>query len=858
MNKQIWLAGLIGCAAVAAGAADIAMIGTDGLNTTSFNTGNKWADGQPPVAGNTYRTAGNSLRTPPDAAGTTNVYLFAGNRLTLDGGGIGWKSFGAVIIDDLVCDGGSLSASSDFCFGRLYGGLKINTGKLLTISASENNPRGFNIYSTISGMGNIQLQMNQVTSLKQTFFYGTNTGFTGKIQLRGKGKFGVTAEEGLGGNPASFAANQLEFNGTTLIATNSLTLNDSRRGLLLNNTLNAGSQIYPGGVFEVTGSSTATVACVISGAGPLTKRGSGTLVLATNDTYTGVTTVEAGTLLLPAGASLASQTLVVTGATAVVSGEGTLGNVILSAGGRLAAGKGGWDLQSLDVRNTSEVTFAIDLSEAVSTVPLIRISGALTKSAYQVFQLVVSANAAVEVPYQVLSAPNLGDFADHDFCLSPPWIGELALTNAGSGVVLQFTPTPPGKIQFKTASDAYNTTGFTTTNWTDGLAPSGGNTYVSRSYELRTPPSGNNTFPGKRLIFDGQNVSLKGRGTATIEELTLMNNASFGMTEPVASTLDGCIRLHPVLDAGRTYSLLVNGWSNLRSLFLLSDLSGYGSIILKTVGDPSAGVALHILAGSNTNYFGRLRVEGNTNFWLRVTDESSIGGVPPAFRADQLIFNGGGLSVTNDVILDDASRGITLLADGGTASTSADAGAFPPGTPTADRRYEGGCSMRAEGAAVLTVNCPITGPGTLIKNGAGRLVLGGANSYTGLTQIIAGQLEPVSVHALGSGPVLIEADGRLLRRYPGPALPDGVELGGALTFKEGSAVRIELDAGEPMPGNFTLPLFLLAEGQSIDPATVPVEHALPNCAATVTTSLAGSHVLVSATLRFYGTLLMLR
>ena len=50
------------------------------------------------------------------------------------------------------------------------------------------------------------------------------------------------------------------------------------RGITLNNTLNAGSQIYPGGGFEVTGANTATVACVIAGAGPFTKRGTGTLV----------------------------------------------------------------------------------------------------------------------------------------------------------------------------------------------------------------------------------------------------------------------------------------------------------------------------------------------------------------------------------------------------------------------------------------------------------------------------------------------------------------------------------------------------------------------------------------------------
>jgi autotransporter-associated beta strand protein len=222
-------------------------------------------------------------------------HLFAGDRLTISGGGsLSWKSLGSLTITNLVLDGGSIGHALDHQTGRLFGNLTVNSAS--SISANEDNVRIFMIYSTISGSGNLTIAMNQTNWLKQTSFLADNSGYTGKLTLRGRGKFGVCAEEGLGGNPAAFAANQITFEGTTFIATNSFTLDDPNRGITLNNTLNAGSYIYPGGVFEVNNAATVTAACVISGAGPFTKRGNGMLVLATNNTYTGQTEIVAGTL----------------------------------------------------------------------------------------------------------------------------------------------------------------------------------------------------------------------------------------------------------------------------------------------------------------------------------------------------------------------------------------------------------------------------------------------------------------------------------------------------------------------------------------------------------------------------------
>jgi autotransporter-associated beta strand protein len=245
---------------------------------------------------------------------------------------------------------------------------------------------------------------------------------------------------------------------------------------------------------------------------------------------------------------------------------------------------------------------------------------------------------------------------------------------------------------------------------------------------------------------------------------------------------------------------------------------------------------------------------------VRVVSEEKLGANPPLFRADQLSFNGGGVSVTNDVTLDDGNRGITLLATGGTASTTTDAGGFTNNTPVEVRRYEGGCTLRPESNTVtLTVTCPITGAGTLIKKGDGTLVLGGANTYTGQTLVVSGTLEPASATALGTGPVLLKPAGRLLRRYPGAALPNGVALGSTLAFEPGSAVAVEFTEGYSVSGNVTVPLFTMPTGVALDPASVPVVHGLANYKSTVVTSDAGGgRTLFSVQLAFQGSVMMLK
>ncbi|MGR3910570.1 autotransporter outer membrane beta-barrel domain-containing protein [Burkholderia sp. SR8] len=133
---------------------------------------------------------------------------------------------------------------------------------------------------TISGSGTV----NQVGT-GTTVLTGNNT-YTGGTAING-GTLQVAADTSLGD-----ASGTLSFNGGTLQNAASFA---SARAI----TLNAG-----GGTFQTTGKLTLTG--TIGGAGALTKTDSGTLLLGANNTYTGGTTISAGTLQLGSGGTSGS------------------------------------------------------------------------------------------------------------------------------------------------------------------------------------------------------------------------------------------------------------------------------------------------------------------------------------------------------------------------------------------------------------------------------------------------------------------------------------------------------------------------------------------------------------------------
>ena len=131
------------------------------------------------------------------------------------------------------------------------------------------------------------------------------------------------------------------------------------------------------------------------------------------------------------------------------------------------------------------------------------------------------------------------------------------------------------------------------------------------------------------------------------------------------------------------------------------------------------GAGMLTLSGANT-YTGATTISGGI---LSISADNNLGTAPGAPTASDLTLNGGTLQTTANMTLN-SNRGVTLGASGGTLDVNP--------------------------SATLTYGGIIAGSGSLTKTDSGTLVLSGANTYTGATNINAGILNIQSAGALGT------------------------------------------------------------------------------------------------------------
>lgn len=175
--------------------------------------------------------------------------------------------------------------------------LSSSAGQFLTTLAGLvfNGSGNVTIQSLLSGAGTLTQSGTGTTTLT-----AANT-FTGGTKIT-SGTLRLSDEASLGTAPAVFTANHLLLDGinATFNAVASFFIDDLNRGI----TLGTG-----GGSFKIEPATSLTLATPITGPGALRKLGGGTLILTGANTYTGLTTVDAGTLELnrPGGTAVAGD-----------------------------------------------------------------------------------------------------------------------------------------------------------------------------------------------------------------------------------------------------------------------------------------------------------------------------------------------------------------------------------------------------------------------------------------------------------------------------------------------------------------------------------------------------------------------
>ncbi|EAT59359.1 autotransporter-associated beta strand repeat-containing protein [Chlorobium ferrooxidans] len=631
-----------------------------------------------------------------------------------------------------------------------------NAGTNLTVTGNSG--------SSISTGGLTKLGSGTLTMSGSNNYSGLTTISEGTMKLGTQGSSVSSTPLGnMGGGTVVLAGATLDLNGFTLSSSEALTLNGTGvggAGALINSsgtaatyggliTLGSSSTIVSNGSIILsntgtitgagfgltlggTGSASSLAGIIGTGAGSLSKEGSGTWSLSGTNTYSGSTTITAGTLKLDGSGTLGSgsyaSNILNSGAFVVNSSSAQTLSGIVSGTGTLT--KSGTGTLTLSGTNTydggttiSTGTLIASNAQALGTAGTLTMAGSTTLSATENLNLgtrgvTLTGSSTLNVAEtKTLTAG--GVITDGD--------GSFGLTKSGSG-----TLTLSG-----------------TNTYDGGTTISAGTLIASNAQALGT--AGSLTMAGSTTLSATENLNLGTRG------VTLTGSSTLNVAETKTLTAGGVIT------------------------------DGDGSF-----GLTKSGAGTLTLSGTNT-YDGGTTVSGGV---LSIGEDRNLGNAPGLLTSNSLKINAGTLATRNSFTLNtlrgitltgagtlDTATGTTLtyggvITDGGssfgltksgagtltlsgtntyTGGTTVSTGTLSIGAGGASGSISDTGTLSNSGAVVFnrsddfTYSGKISGAGSLTKSGNGTLTLSGTTSdYTGAVTVSVGTLKLGHVSALGT------------------------------------------------------------------------------------------------------------
>jgi autotransporter-associated beta strand protein len=727
----------------------------------------------------------NNLTLAGDLSGNGKLIKQGNGSLTL--GGTNTYSDGTQVVAGTLY-GTTLS---------LPGDIEVDSGARLEFSQNFDGSYGAN-GEVLSGSGTLAKSGTGVLTLVDG-----NT-FTGLVDILG----GTLLTSG---DTVISDASQVNVDGAATLAIGGTETLANLTGTGAVNLVDAGlSNLSLGAASGIS-----TFAGTINGVGTLNKVGANTLILTGTSGLTGPVNIQAGTLQVD-GSLDHGPVSVLSGAT--LTGVGVVeGPVTVADGATLAADqtRGTLSVGDLTLNNASNVNMTLGAATAGSLVDVtgnLTLDGQLTITdaggmGLGVYNLFTYTGALTDNGLNFNSVPPL--LSSSFYGLQTGFANQVNLVVQSSPNQVLFwngsNNNPNGVISggsgtWGTDTNWTDITGNTGYTWADTFAVFGGATGTPATPNL-VSVDGNQGFIGMQFLTDGYVLNAAPGGGS----LTASNGATgttdvrvnTGATAVINADIDGTGKLNK-LDGG---TLILGGDNSYTGGTRLA-----GGVVVvdadNRLGDASGGLEFNggTLQVVGTGYTGTTRAIAfnGAGATLDIVDANNT------FALAQVITGTGGLTKLGNGTLEldaantyagnttlgagtlslgnvDALSSGTLIVSGGLLASSQDLSLAATGGVGVDNNILLNGPLTVDGSNDLALTGVISGASKLIKTGSNStLELTGTNTYSGGTDLNAGDLVVGSDTALGTGE-LRTAAGTQLDSSQAVVLGNQVQLTGPLT-----------------------------------------------------------------------------